>query len=343
MIRSMTYRVVTALVVPSMLLLATTVAAQEATPEPMASPTGGDRATAAELEQMLGPVPEPSQDWKICAIEKTLINEHWQQMKQGYEDAAQEYGVVVEVQAAKDEADLTGQLAIAEAMLQGDCDAFTVSPLSSSNLQPFLDRAAEAGIPVINVDDAKVEADVFVGGDHHEMGVMAAEYIAEQLADGGQVAQIEGQAGSPAAQQRIDGYTSTIADHSDLELVASQPGDWDRLKALDAAANIMRGNPDVQAFYANNDTMALGVVEAVANAGKEGEVIVVGTDGVPDAIRSVREGSMSATVASFPYEMGRTALAVAVRLLEGQEVPATVVSQQELITAANVDQYFPES
>ncbi len=146
-------------------------------------------------------------------------------MKQGYEDAAAELGVTVEVQASKDESDLTGQLAIAEAMMQSDCDAFAVSPLSSSNLQPFLDEAKAAGIPVINVDDAKVEATVFVGGDHREMGVMAANYIAEQLADGGQVAQIEGQAGSPAAQQRIDGYSTTVGEHANLELVASQPGD----------------------------------------------------------------------------------------------------------------------
>lgn len=342
--RSVKIRLSAVLIVPALAVLSAAVGAQDATPDPVASPAGAaDRATAVELEQRLGPVPEPSQPWKICAIEKTLINEHWQQMKQGYEDAANEHGVQVEVQAAKDEADLTGQLAIAETMLQGDCDAFAVSPLSSSNLQPFLDRARESGIPVINVDDARVEADVFVGGDHREMGVLAAEYIAEQLPEGGQVAQIEGQAGSPAAQQRIDGYESTVAEHPNLELVASQPGDWDRLKSLDAASNIIRANPDVAAFYANNDTMALGVVEAVANTGKEGEIVVVGTDGVPDAIRSVREGSMSATVASFPYEMGRTALEVAVRLLEGQEVPGTVVSQQELITQENIDQYFPES
>jgi ABC-type sugar transport system substrate-binding protein len=335
--RSMKTQLAVSLIVPA-LLLSSTVLAQDATPEATA-----DRATVAELEAALGPVPTPSEQWKICAIEKTLINEHWQQMKKGYEDAAAELGVTVEVQASKDESDLTGQLAIAEAMMQSDCDAFAVSPLSSSNLQPFLDEAKAAGIPVINVDDAKVDATVFVGGDHREMGVMAAEYIAEQLPDGGQVAQIEGQAGSPAAQQRIDGYSTTVGEHANLQLVASQPGDWDRLKALDAAANIMRANPDVKAFYANNDTMALGVVEAVANAGKQGEVIVVGTDGVPDAIQSVRDGNMDATIASFPYEMGRTALEVAVRLLEGQDVPATVVSQQELITADNVDEYYPES
>jgi ribose transport system substrate-binding protein len=89
--------------------------------------------------------------------------------------------------------------------------------------------------------------------------------------------------------------------------------------------------------------MALGVVEAVSNAGKPGEIIVVGTDGVPDAIKSIRDGSMSATVAAFPYVMGQTALEVAIRLLEGQDVPGTVVSQQELITPENVDEYFPES
>jgi ribose transport system substrate-binding protein len=336
--RSMLTRLSTALIIPAMVLLSSAAAAQDATPG-----AATDRATTAEVETMLGPVPTPSQPWKICAIEKTLINEHWQQMKQGYEDAAAKYGVQVEVQASKDESDLTGQLAIAEAMLQGDCDAFAVSPLSSSNLQPFLDRASEAGVPIINVDDAKVDADVFVGGDHRQMGVMAAEYIAEQLPDGGQVAQIEGQAGSPAAQQRIDGFKTTVGEHANLQLVASQPGDWDRLKALDAAANIMRANPDVKAFYANNDTMALGVVEAVSNAGKPGEIIVVGTDGVPDAIKSIRDGSMSATVAAFPYVMGQTALEVAIRLLEGQDVPGTVVSQQELTTPENVDEYFPES
>src|SRR5919112_5991875 len=147
--RSMLTRLSTALIIPAMVLLSSAAAAQDATPGATT-----DRATAAELEEMLGPLPTPSQPWKICAIEKTLINEHWQQMKKGYEDAAAELGVTVEVQAGKDESDLTGQLAIAEAMMQSDCDAFAVSPLSGSNLQPFLDKAKAAGIPVINVDDA---------------------------------------------------------------------------------------------------------------------------------------------------------------------------------------------
>lgn len=301
-----------------------------------------EELTAEEVDAELGAVPEPSEPYRIAAIEKTLINEHWQQMQAGYEAAAEEYGVEVVVQASTDESDLTGQLALAENMLGQDFDAFSVSPLSDSNLQPFLDRAAEQGLPVLNVDDSRVDARVFVGSDHRQMGVLAAQEIAERMPDGGEVAQIEGQAGSPAAQQRIEGFTGELENHEGLELVASVPADWDRQAALDAATNLLQSNPDLQAFYANNDTMALGVVEAVRNEGRD-DVIVIGTDGVPDALDAIEAGEMTGTVASFPYQMGYTAVEMAIRLLEGQGVPEVVISRQEMVTADNVDDARPDA
>lgn len=300
-----------------------------------------EEMTAEEVAEELGAVPEPSEPYRIAAIEKTLINEHWQQMQAGYEAAAEEYGVEVVVQASQDETDLTGQLALAENMLGQGFDAFSVSPLSDSNLQPFLDRAAEQGIPVLNVDDSRIDSRVFVGSDHTQMGVLAAQEIAERMPDGGEVAQIEGQAGSPAAQQRIEGFTGELENHEGLELVASVPADWDRQAALDAATNLLQSNPDLQAFYANNDTMALGVVEAVRNEGRD-DVIVIGTDGVPDALDAIEAGEMTGTVASFPYQMGYTAVEMAIRVLEGQGVPEVVVSRQEMVTADNVDEARPD-
>jgi ABC-type sugar transport system substrate-binding protein len=301
--------------------------------------TVDSKATASVLEATLGQVPQPSKPYKIGVVLKTLSNEHWQEMKKGYEEAAAKYGVTVDVQAAKDESDLTGQLQIAETMLNKGYDAIAVSPLSSSNLQPALDKAKSLNIPVINVDDSKVEATVFVGGDHREMGAMAAAYISSKLGGKGEVGQVEGQAGSPAALQRIDGYKSGMTD--DLKLVASQPGDWDRLKALEATNNMLKANPNIKAIYANNDTMALGVVEALKN-NKRTDIIVIGTDGVPDAIESIRKGELTGSIATFPYDMGYTAVEVTIRLLEGQEVPNTIVSRQELVDKDNVDQLFPK-
>lgn len=301
-----------------------------------------ERMTAEELEEELGPVPEPSSDYRIGAIEKTLVNEHWQQMQQGYQDAAEEHGVEVVVNASQDETDLTGQLAVAENMLGQGFDAFGVSPLSESNLEPFLESARQQDIPIVNVDDARIPARTFVGSDHRQMGVLAAQEMAERLPDGGKVAQVEGQAGSPAAQQRIDGFTAELGNYDKLELVASVPADWDRSQALDVTTNLLRENEDLAAIYANNDTMALGVAEAVRNADRAGEVIVIGTDGVPEAIDAIREGSMTGTIASFPYAMGQTALEVAIRILEGQPVPDWVVSRQEMVTEDNVDEAFPQ-
>ncbi len=105
----------------------------------------------------------------------------------------------------------------------------------------------------------------------------------------------------------------------------------------------MRANPDVKAFYANNDTMALGVVEAVVNAGKQDEVIVVGTDGVPDAIQSVRDGTWMPPSPPFRMRWAAPRWKSLCASWKVQDVPGTVVSQQELITADNVDEYYPES
>lgn len=322
-----------------------TAPAAEPTAPDASEETGSDtesipeRLSIEEMEAELGPVPEPSEDYRVAAVLKTLINEHWQQMRDGYEEAAAEHGVEVVVQAAQDESDLTGQLAIAETLFGQGFDVMAVSPLSGSNLDPVLQQASAEDVPLLNVDDARVDARVFIGADHQDMGVLAAETIAELLPDGGKVAQIEGQAGSAAAQQRIDGFNSVMEGDDSFDYVASVPGDWDRQTALDAATNIIQEHPDIRAFYANNDTMALGVVEAVRNAGLLGEVIVIGTDGVPDAIRAVGDGELTGTVAVNPHEMGVTALEVAIRLLEGQVVPEWVVTNQTMVTEENVSEF----
>lgn len=294
-----------------------------------------------ELPKKLGNVPKASKKYKIGVVLKTLNNEHWQEMKKGYEDAAKKYGVNIEIQAAKDEGDLTGQLNLAETMLNKGYDLLSISPLSTTNLLPVLNNAKSRGVPVLNVDDSRVNAHVFVGGDHREMGVLAADYIHKLLPNGGKVAQVEGLSGSPAAIQRTEGFKNALKKYDNLQLVASQPGNWDRLKAQEVATNILKAHPDIKAFYANNDTMALGVVEALKNAGKK-DVIVIGTDGVPNAISSIRKGELTATIGTFPYYMGYTAVEVGLRVLEGQKVPNTIVTKQLIVDKENVDEHFPE-
>jgi ribose transport system substrate-binding protein len=218
-----------------------------------------------------------------------------------------------------------------------------LSPQSDSNMQSVIQDAKSKGIPTIVLNDARTEGtDVYVGPDQEKVGGDAAAYILKKLPEGGEVAQIEGQAGSPNARLRIEGFKKGVeASGGKLKLVASQPGDWDRLKALEATTNILRANPDIKAIYANNDTMALGVVEAVKKAGKD--IVVVGTDGIRQARSSIKQGDLAATVAESPCTEGKLGVEIALRLQAKQKVPAWVLSPTQVVDSENVDEVGTET
>ncbi len=307
------------------------------------APPASTAVESTELQAQLGAVPKPAPGTDVAYVAKTLINEYWQDVKTGAESAAKEHGTAISVQASKDEASLTEQLDLGRTVLSKSPDALLLSPQSDSNMQSVIQDAKAKGIPTIVLNDARTEGtDVYVGPDQQKVGGDAAAYILEELPEGGEVAQIEGQAGSPNARLRIEGFKKGVeASGGKLKLVASQPGDWDRLKALEATTNILRANPDVKAIYANNDTMALGVVEAVKKAGKD--VVVVGTDGIRQARSSIEQGDLAATVAESPCTEGKLGVEIALRLQAGQKVPAWVLSPTQVVDRENVDEVGTET
>ena len=232
-------------------------------------------------------------------------------------------GVEVVYQAAQSEGDQLGQLSIAENLISQGFNALLLSPQTDSNLQPALESAEAQGIPVINVNDAVIPSvRHYVGNVQRDNGVRVAKWFLENRPEGGKVAVIEGQAGVFAAGQRTKGFTETITEGGKFTVVASVPGNWDRQLAYDAAATILQQNPDLVGFYANNDGMALGVVEAVKAAGAQDKVVVFGTDGISDAYTSIQAGELTGTVDSFPVLTGEVAMEAALRLLGKQDAAA---------------------
>ncbi|KQT61734.1 MULTISPECIES: substrate-binding domain-containing protein [unclassified Aureimonas] len=302
-----------------------------------------DRIESAAVEAEFGTVPAPKKkDLRFAYVTKTLINEFWQDVAAGIKDEGAKYGITVDVQAAKDESSMIEQLNLAQTVLSQNPDALLLSPQSDSNLVPVIEAARVANIPTIIVDDARTEgASTYVGTDQVAIGAKAAALFSTLYPDGGKVAQIEGAAGSPNARMRIQGFKEELAKNPKFELVASQPGNWDRLTAMNATANILRQTPDLVGVYANNDGMALGVVEAVSQSSGLDKVAVVGTDGIREAKRSVGAGEMRATVAEFPYEEGQIGVQMALRLLDCQAIPAWIVSPQATLTKDNVAD-FPD-
>ncbi len=251
-------------------------------------------------------------------ILKTLSNDFWAKMKTGIEEEAKALGVKVDIFAAQSEDDTAGQLTIFENCLTKDYKAIGVAPLSPTNLINGIVQANEKGIYVMNIDE-KIDIDTlrnaggsviaFATTDNVAVGEKGAKFIITQLGEnGGDVAIIEGKAGNASGESRKAGATDAFKKADKIKLVASQPADWDRQKALDTATSYIQMYPNLKAIYCCNDTMALGALQAVINADKLGKIIVVGTDGSAEALESIRAGQLDATVAQDPAEIGATSL-----------------------------------
>lgn len=321
------------------LAAAVSFAAQAADLQPLNSDTEPDRVDWSQLQEKFGDVPAVKEGTRIGGVSKTLTNEYWRTLGEGYQGEAEKYGVFVSYLAAANEDDQLGQLSIAETMLTEGYDAILASPQSDANLQAAFDTAQSKGVPFINVNDAVMPlTEYYVGCVQRDNGVRVAKWFMENT-QGGKVAVIEGQPGVYAVKQRTEGFTSTIAQDDRFEVVASVPANWSREQAYNAATNILQRTPDLLGFYVNNDGMALGVIEAVKAAGLLGKCWVFGTDGISDAYKSIKAGELTGTVDSFPLLTGEVAMEVALRILGGQDIPRVVSTPQALIIKDNADNF----
>jgi D-allose transport system substrate-binding protein len=151
----------------------------------------------------------------------------------------------------------------------------------------------------------------------------------------GPVLIIEGLSGNVTGQQRVSGFADRLGELAPgLEIVASLPGDWDRGKAATITNDLLIRYPNLVGIFAANDGMALGAVESVFAAGRGGEVTIIGVDGNSDAVRSITDGRLSASVAQLPYLVGRQAVENVKLLLEGGTVEPMISVPTMVLTQA---------
>jgi ABC-type sugar transport system substrate-binding protein len=301
--------------------------------------------TAENLELAQSQLGDPAlPDVRLGALMKTLSNPYWLRMQSGYEAAAADTALDVVLGSVESEAAVEEQLAILEGWLEeGNFDGFIVSPIGPTTLNSALIDVTAQNIPIINIDEL-IPADVIaadglniatqIASNNVRAGSEAARFVVSQVEAGADVAVIEG-AQVQSSFDRVNGFIDT-AERNGLRVVASQPGNWDPTEAYNLAIALLEDEPTIQAIFAANDGMGLAVVQAVEDAGRAGEVIVVSVDGVPEALDAVREGRLAATVAQYPDEMAYLAVENMIKVLEGRPVPPFVESPVQVISAANV-------
>jgi ABC-type sugar transport system substrate-binding protein len=327
------------------------VSACTATPEGNSGTTTGgtditslvqaeQKTNIATVQKSLG-APKVKADAKLCYVTRTLANEFWGFERTGFEDEAKKLGVQSQVFAVNDESSISEQLDKAQSAVNQGCTALLASPISATALDSVFKAALAKGVPTIVLNDAKstVPGVVYIGPDAETIGETAADYLAKQLPDGGKVAMIEGDPGSSNALNRGKGFKAGLAKHTNLQLVASQTAKWDTNQAKTIANAMLTANPDIKAFYSQNDSMALGVQSAIDAKGLTGKVLLVGTDGIPQAKKEIGDGTITATVSERPSTEGAAGVQAALWLLDGQKVPAWIDVPAFIVDKANVSQY----
>ena len=282
---------------------------------------------------------------RIALVLKTLNNPFFIDMRKGATTAAERLNVELIVQSAERETDIERQMQIIENLVQAGVAAICIAPSGSKEIVPAVGKAKRAGIPVVIVDDridaqaaaeAGVHTDAYVGSDNVEGGRIAGRYLVEITGGRATVALLEGIPGHQTGDARLQGFREAITGSDGIHVVSSQTANWERDQGFTVFQNMLEANPSIDAVFACNDMMALGAIEAIAAAGKTGRIRVIGFDAVDDARTAIASGSMAATVAQFPSEMGRLAVESAVKLIRHESVPAEQPTKLGLITRANV-------
>ncbi|OYP17486.1 MULTISPECIES: ABC transporter permease/substrate-binding protein [unclassified Streptomyces] len=265
----------------------------------------------------------------------TLNNPFFVQIRAGAQAEAKRLGVDLTVTDAQNDA--SQQANQLQNFTSSHVGAIIVNPVDSDAAGNSVTAADRARIPVIAVDRGvnKASVDTLVASDNVAGGELAAKTIAEKLGGQGRIVILQGQAGTSAARERAAGFARGLKDYPGIRVLAQQPADFDRTKGLDVMSNLLQAHPDVQGVIAANDEMALGAIKALGSkAGKS--VQVVGFDGTPDGLTAVKDGTLYASVAQQPTQLGKIAVDNALKAVKGEKVEPTVKVPVKVVTKDNV-------
>lgn len=268
----------------------------------------------------------------------TQANSFMVKMREGAQKKADELGLTINFQDASDDsATQANQLANAAATGAG---AVIVNPTDSDAMAPAVKQLVDEKIPVVAVDRAVNNAEVssYIASDNVGGGKQAAKALSEAIHGEGEILVLQGKTGSSASRERGQGFDEGLKDSPNIKVVAKQTAEFERVKGLDVTTNLLQAHPNVKAIFAENDEMALGAIEALGDkAGKD--VIVVGFDGVEDALKAIKEGTMYASIAQQPADMAAQAVVEASKLLKGEAATKEMQVDVVTVTKENVDKF----
>lgn len=286
--------------------------------------------------------------YKIGVFTKDSTTAFWRYVVSGAMEKGEELGVEVVEYAPASYTDSAGQLSMVEDSISSGVDAICIAACDSTAIVPALEKASEAGIPVVIFNTLVPEFEdniTFVGVDNYDASYRVTEELIKAHDGKGKLVVIEG---DPAGYQNIErtrAVTDLVEQYPEVELITRQPGYANREKSMNAMENILQAYDEIDMVWAINDVAAMGCVQAIEGAGRTG-IDVIGIDGTPEGATAARDGRLKYTIDQGPFDQGAMSVQAAVDYLNGKEVSDQYATGGTIVSAENaeafLEEYYPD-
>jgi ribose transport system substrate-binding protein len=275
----------------------------------------------------------------IAVFTKNQTNPYFQAVRVGTETAAKTLGVKVIQYIPTKPDSIPEQLSQVEDVIVKKPDAIIFIPVDYKAMVPAVEKINAAGIPVTNITDRSAGGQfvAYVGANDYNIGLATARVLLKGIGGKGNVIILEGVKGSLTSTDRVRGFNDALKENPNVKLLASQPGNFQRLQALQVMENLMQSFPSIDGVLAANDPMAVGAIEALEGANRKAQV--VGINGSKEAVELIKSGKLLASGDFNGFIQGCIGTQIAARNLRKQPTPKEVILKSIVIDSSNVKPY----
>ena len=270
----------------------------------------------------------------IAVFTKNTTNPAYEAFRIAADQVGRANGAQIQHFVPKQPDNIEEQKAMVEQVLKQRPDAVVFIPVDDVGMVASVQKLNEAGIPIVLASNLLPGRFVtFVGADDYDIGYREARYLFDKMGGKGKIVILEGTAGAPTNRERLRGYKQALSETSGINVLASAPGNYQQADGKRVMAGFLKDYPEIDAVLSANDSMALGALEALNEAGRTATVI--GINGILPAVKQIEAGKLLATVDFNMFKIGCTATVAALRYLHREPLPDKVMLPAEIIDKSN--------
>lgn len=276
----------------------------------------------------------------VAVVPKATAHQFWKTVEAGARAAGEEFGAEIIWKGPDKETDIEGQKAMIEDFVTQKVDAVVMAACDADALVSTVQKAEQAGVPVITIDSGLNWDGVrsLVATDNVQGAYEAGKKLFELIGGKGKVGLIPFIKGAASSNDREAGFKKAVEETPGIELVSTLYSDSDIGKGKDVTIDMLTQHPDLAGIFAANEAGAVGAARAILERGVKGKVILVGFDGSPDEQQQLRDGVIQALVVQNPFKMGYDGVRLAVAAARGETVEKRVDTGVTVVTPVNIDE-----